>query len=230
MPPEMGYDYIGMSFQEQKAAQGVSPAAIFALSFLFVFLILAALYESWSLPFSVLLGTPIAVLGAFAALLVAADGEQCLCADRVGHAHRAGGQERHSDRRVRPAGIREGQTADRSGLDRRPSSPAADPDDFLRLHSRLDAVVVRHRGGGGFAARPWHGGHRRHAGRHLRCGLPDSGDVLRGGKGGKPLPEKGAANRREFRRRDGRRRTFMNFGPAHKPAHAPASSWRFSAQ
>jgi HAE1 family hydrophobic/amphiphilic exporter-1 len=69
MPREMGYDYIGMSFQEQKAAQGVSPAAIFALSFLFVFLILAALYESWSLPFSVLLGTPIAVCGAFAALL-----------------------------------------------------------------------------------------------------------------------------------------------------------------
>jgi HAE1 family hydrophobic/amphiphilic exporter-1 len=69
MPPEMGYDYIGMSFQEQKAAQGVSPVAIFALSFVFVFLILAALYESWSLPFSVLLGTPIAVVGAFAALL-----------------------------------------------------------------------------------------------------------------------------------------------------------------
>jgi HAE1 family hydrophobic/amphiphilic exporter-1 len=69
MPSEMGYDYIGMSFQEQKAAQGVPPAAIFGLSFLFVFLILAALYESWSLPFSVLLGTPIAVFGAFAALL-----------------------------------------------------------------------------------------------------------------------------------------------------------------
>jgi len=69
MPSEMGFDYIGMSFQEQKAAQGVSPAAIFGLSFLFVFLILAALYESWSLPFSVLLGTPIAVCGAFAALL-----------------------------------------------------------------------------------------------------------------------------------------------------------------
>jgi HAE1 family hydrophobic/amphiphilic exporter-1 len=69
MPPEMGFDYIGMSFQEQKAAQGVPPAAIFGLSFLFVFLILAALYESWSLPFSVLLGTPIAVFGAFAALL-----------------------------------------------------------------------------------------------------------------------------------------------------------------
>jgi len=68
MPPEMGYDYIGISFQEKKAQQGVSPAAIFGLSFLFVFLILAALYESWTLPFSVLLGTPIAVCGAFAAL------------------------------------------------------------------------------------------------------------------------------------------------------------------
>jgi HAE1 family hydrophobic/amphiphilic exporter-1 len=68
MPPEMGYDYLGISFQEKKAQQGVPPSAIFALSFLFVFLILAALYESWSLPFSVLLGTPVAVLGAFLAL------------------------------------------------------------------------------------------------------------------------------------------------------------------
>ena len=70
MPREMGYDYSGMSFQEKKAQQGVSPAAIFAFSFLCVFLILAAQYESWSLPFSVLLGTPIAVAGAFAGLLV----------------------------------------------------------------------------------------------------------------------------------------------------------------
>ena len=68
MPRGMGFDYVGMSFQEQKAQKGVSPAAIFGLSFLFVFLILAALYESWTLPFSVLLGTPIAVFGAFAAL------------------------------------------------------------------------------------------------------------------------------------------------------------------
>jgi HAE1 family hydrophobic/amphiphilic exporter-1 len=69
MPREMGYDYIGMSYQEKKAQEGVPPAAIFGLSLLFVFLILAALYESWSLPFSVLLGVPIAVFGAYAALL-----------------------------------------------------------------------------------------------------------------------------------------------------------------
>jgi hydrophobic/amphiphilic exporter-1 (mainly G- bacteria), HAE1 family len=69
MPREMGFDYSGMSFQEKKAQQGVSPMAIFAFSFLCVFLILAAQYESWSLPFSVLLGTPVAVAGAFAGLL-----------------------------------------------------------------------------------------------------------------------------------------------------------------
>jgi HAE1 family hydrophobic/amphiphilic exporter-1 len=69
MPREMGYDYSGMSFQEKKAQQGVSPIAVFAFSFLCVFLILAAQYESWSLPFSVLLGTPVAVAGAFAGLL-----------------------------------------------------------------------------------------------------------------------------------------------------------------
>lgn len=69
MPSEMGYDYIGMSFQEKKAQQGVSASVIFAFSALFVFLILAALYESWTLPFSVLLSVPIAVVGAFAALM-----------------------------------------------------------------------------------------------------------------------------------------------------------------
>jgi HAE1 family hydrophobic/amphiphilic exporter-1 len=68
MPSEMGYDYLGMSFQEKLAQEGVPPALIFGFSLLFVFLILAALYESWSLPFSVLLSTPIAVFGAFAML------------------------------------------------------------------------------------------------------------------------------------------------------------------
>jgi HAE1 family hydrophobic/amphiphilic exporter-1 len=70
MPREMGFDYLGMSFQERKAQEGVPAAAIFGFSLLCVFLILAAQYESWSLPFSVLLGTPIAVMGAFLGLLV----------------------------------------------------------------------------------------------------------------------------------------------------------------
>src|SRR3984885_11237038 len=64
----MGYDYKDMSFQEKLAQSGVSPSTVFAFSLLFVFLILAALYESWSLPFSVLLSTPVAVFGAFVTL------------------------------------------------------------------------------------------------------------------------------------------------------------------
>jgi HAE1 family hydrophobic/amphiphilic exporter-1 len=68
MPDEMGYDYVGMSFQEQKARKGVPATVIFGFSLLFVFLVLAALYESWSLPFGVLLGTSGAVFGAFGIL------------------------------------------------------------------------------------------------------------------------------------------------------------------
>ena len=68
MPAEMGFDYMGMSRQEQKPARGIPSSVIFGVSLLFVFLILAALYESWSLPFSVLLSTPIAVAGAFGLL------------------------------------------------------------------------------------------------------------------------------------------------------------------
>ena len=68
MPSQMGFDYLGMSYQEVKAAQGVSPAVVFGLSFFIVFLIMAAQYESWTLPLSVLLGVPIAIFGALAAL------------------------------------------------------------------------------------------------------------------------------------------------------------------
>jgi HAE1 family hydrophobic/amphiphilic exporter-1 len=68
MPREMGFDYMGMSYQEQVARQGVPSWVIFGFSLLFVFLVLAAMYESWSLPWSVLLSTPVAVFGAVATL------------------------------------------------------------------------------------------------------------------------------------------------------------------
>jgi len=70
MPREMGYDYLGMSFQEKKASEGVPVWVIFMLSLIFVFLILASLYESWTLPFSVLLCIPIAIFGAFGAIFL----------------------------------------------------------------------------------------------------------------------------------------------------------------
>ena len=64
----MGYDWADMSYQEVKAAG--AGARVFVLSIIFVFLILAALYESWSLPFGVLLSVPVAVFGAFLGLLL----------------------------------------------------------------------------------------------------------------------------------------------------------------
>src|SRR6201997_3570632 len=63
LPAGYGQAWSDMSYQEKKASGG--QAMVFGLSILMVFLILAALYESWSLPFSVLLSVPVAVCGAF---------------------------------------------------------------------------------------------------------------------------------------------------------------------
>ena len=68
LPREFGFDWSDLSYQERQASG--STRGLFMLSLLFVFLILAALYESWSLPFSVLLSVPVAVVGAFAGLLL----------------------------------------------------------------------------------------------------------------------------------------------------------------
>jgi len=68
LPADVSYDWSDLAFQERKAA-GNAPR-LFALSLIFVFLILAALYESWSLPFSVLLSVPVAIVGAFVGLLM----------------------------------------------------------------------------------------------------------------------------------------------------------------
>ena len=69
LPADIGYAWSNMSYQEKKAAG--TGGVVFVFSLLFVFLILAAQYESWSLPFSILLGTPFAIFGAFLALYLA---------------------------------------------------------------------------------------------------------------------------------------------------------------
>jgi len=69
LPDDMSHAWSNMSFQEKKASG--TAGIVFLFSLLFVFLILAAQYESWSLPFSILLGTPFAIFGAFLALFLA---------------------------------------------------------------------------------------------------------------------------------------------------------------
>lgn len=68
LPVDMSYQWSNVSYQEREAAG--KGAAVFGMALLFVFLILAAQYESWKLPFSVLLGTPWAVMGAFIGLFI----------------------------------------------------------------------------------------------------------------------------------------------------------------
>lgn len=68
MPSDMGYSYADMSYQENKIQGGIGIVQIFLLSSIFVFLILAALYERWALPLSIFMTVPIAALGAFLGL------------------------------------------------------------------------------------------------------------------------------------------------------------------
>ncbi len=69
LPPNMSYAWSNMSYQEKEA--GGSGSIVFVFALIFVFLILAAQYESWSLPLSILLGTPFAIFGAMSILLLA---------------------------------------------------------------------------------------------------------------------------------------------------------------
>ncbi len=68
MPPDIGYSYTGMSYQEEKASQGLSLSYIFALSGIFAYLLLASLYESWLLPLAIFIPLPLSILGALATL------------------------------------------------------------------------------------------------------------------------------------------------------------------
>ncbi len=68
LPSEIGLEWSGLTLQEKKS-EGEAPV-VFGMAMVFVFLLLAAQYESWSLPFSVLLATPTVVLGTLIGLLV----------------------------------------------------------------------------------------------------------------------------------------------------------------
>ena len=67
LPPSMGYSWTDLSYQEKKASTGMM--TIFGFSILMVYLVLAAQYESWSLPLSVVLAVPISILGLVAGIM-----------------------------------------------------------------------------------------------------------------------------------------------------------------
>ena len=96
LPRDFGYEWTGVTFQELSA--GSLATIVLALAIFFVFMILAAQYESWSMPFMVLSSAPLAMVGALGAIYVRGHADRRLFSDRLCHAYRACGEERHSDR------------------------------------------------------------------------------------------------------------------------------------
>ena len=106
LPKGFGYEWAGQSLQEKLS--GSQAPFLLMLSVLLVFLVLAALYESWTIPLSVLLTVPLGILGAVAAAMLRRAAERCLFHRRHRDHHRARRQGRHSDHRIRQSFARAG--------------------------------------------------------------------------------------------------------------------------
>ena len=238
MPPEMGLDYIGMSFQEKKAQEGIPASAIFCFSLLCVFLILAAQYESWSLPFSVLLCTPMAVFGAFAAHMPARAGEQRLRPDRADRPDRPRREERHPHRRVRQERYEQGKALDEAALEG--ARLRLRPILMTSFAFLLGVLPLAFSSGAGAAAPAGHGhgGHGRHGGGVGDRRLPHPRDILCGRKDVTRQRKEGVAPEGKEGRCDGIRLSSPSFsaracgactvGPDYRrpPVETPRA-WRF---
>ena len=175
LPRDFGFEWTGITFQELKA--GSIATVVFALAIVFVFLILAAQYESWSMPFMVLLAVPLALFGALAGAVGARHADRRLFADRLRHADRPRGQERDPDRRIRQgAGARKASSIVEAAMEAarlrlRPILMTA-----FAFILGVRAADVRDRRRRGEPPVDRHDGVRRHAGRdhsdaRLRAGL-----------------------------------------------------------
>ena len=134
LPTSMSFEWTDMAFLELLA--GNTAMIIFGLAVVMVFLVLAAQYESWSLPLAVILVVPMCLLSAIIGVRIAQDGYQHFHAHRFRRAGRVGEQERDFDRRIRQAETRSRRTAAASDAGSMPIAFAADCHDVAGLHSR----------------------------------------------------------------------------------------------
>ena len=164
MPSQMGFDYSRHVVPGSKGPRkAFRPATIFGLAFFVVFLIMAAQYESWTLPFSVLLGVPIAVFGAFFALYFRHLENNVYA--QIGLVMLIGLSAKNAILIVEFAKMEydKGKPLIEARSDRRKTETATHPDDRLCLHPGLRAVVDSHGRGRHLAPGAGNGGHRRHA-------------------------------------------------------------------
>ena len=107
LPSSYGYDWSGEAREE--VSSGSTSALAFVFGLIFVFLILAAQYESWSLPVGVMMAVPFAILGALVAIALRGIRQRPVLPDRPADADRPGREERDPDRRIRGGTAREGR-------------------------------------------------------------------------------------------------------------------------
>ncbi len=188
LPADFGYDWSGESFEEIRNAgqQGIA----YGLALVFVFLLLAALYESWSLPFSVILGTPFAMLGAlFGTWLLSLTNNVYT---QIGIVLLIGLAAKNSILIVEFAKMKydEGTlTPDEAAMEGR-GCDLPDPHDVVRVHLRHAAAGVRERLGCELTHRAGHDGGVRHDDRDGAGDLPDP-DALRAHRAFRRLARRG---------------------------------------
>ena len=170
LPDGFSYEWTTLAYQQLRA--GNTAVFAFVLAVVFVFLVLAAQFESLTLPVAVILIVPMCLIASIVGVVLRGQDNNILTQVGFIVLIGLGGQERHPDRRIRQAARGSGPRPVRGGDRGGAAAAAPDPDDVARLHLRRVADGLGDRRGRGAAPDARHRGVLRHDRRHrVRTGL-----------------------------------------------------------